>query len=138
MRVRSTDGQWLQCCFLAPPDIEYDMSLSRAWWWELEQKTPKVITLGGIKFKVSGTAREWLLCCILLTQLTEQTGKAVVAGLDMTGHVVRTIPSWMPAGVRRASALSGRSDSRNSARADSMRYGSLVPSVTRSSTSTPV
>mmetsp|Transcript_29212 Transcript_29212/g.91473 ORF Transcript_29212/g.91473 Transcript_29212/m.91473 type:complete len:226 (+) Transcript_29212:310-987(+) len=49
-----------------------------------------------------------------------------------------TKPHAAPSGVRRASALSARSISRHSAREVNMRYGSVVPRVTRSSTSTPM
>ena len=49
-----------------------------------------------------------------------------------------TRPSSRPFSVRRRSALSSRRISRYSAREVNMRYGSWVPRVIRSSTSTPM
>ena len=47
-------------------------------------------------------------------------------------------PNSWAIGVKRISALSSRNNKRYSAREVNTRYGSLVPSVQRSSTNTPV
>ena len=52
--------------------------------------------------------------------------------------MVAGLSEEIPRNVSLLSALSGRSDKRNSARLVNMRYGSLVPSVVRSSIKTPM
>ena len=58
--------------------------------------------------------------------------------LKRSRRASETRPFSYPSAVSRASALSARSRSRYSAREVNIRYGSIVPRLTRSSTRTPM